>query len=825
MASRSARFRCGDRDVETTTEALERAQGSRLFDALKEAEEREAEGSDELERSGSFAERSSDTTETQKDSSGGNLSASEDAKAHLETRSGAQEPCDSDTSGGKDADQNRGGQRKNPLILQLDEDLMQSVDVDELAAILKFYEGAQEEAWVPQDVEGRKRLESTASSLNAQEALDTLRRASMDSEGDNNREPKTEMGPFVENTIFPGSNVPHAQSETPHAENSNICIDIQGITRRGSQTTSAPSQGPSQVLCELSDLVDEADATPDTEIVSPSGISATSTMSSTLVSPTGTMSEPNSPPSFSASIAGMAALALSSASRRMSEDTVQSDASSVDEYDVIEDAEQDQHQNQEGADNSRVYGEILQKFESRGDQSGVDQDNYANVTGESGAEAVKATPKSCAEDSPHVDSAADEHVVNEECKDEDEVAELERRIAELTTQVQDLELSPDSTLSLRAKESIKVELQKAKYERDQLLLAQRNAGKKLAFNLIVVGCTGQGKSSSLNMLLNRNVCRVSGAQAQGTRGCEMNDGYISDDHFVSFIDTQGLGADTSVTDTELLSKIMMSTESISKLRIINNVLISFDTNTRATPATMANELTLMELFGEMRQSCFLVFTKWNTNAVQVEWNQPLRAWCRRWRRADTVEEIDEEPPSYADMYAAYTKYILRAMNNDEDAGAFSKMGTFLSFFEARVVWAYNLDMLQIADMEDGELEPYIVKLYHHYREKAIQCLRQGSTEVPVSEISFLKEDTDTLGRVATRLVESRDEKIRQLERIGLDIEKRKEMCNVFTDMATSHYSKISAGDYLVNDETNHMDKIANLAGFSPETPRVGCNLM
>lgn len=90
----------------------------------------------------------------------------------------------------------------------------------------------------------------------------------------------------------------------------------------------------------------------------------------------------------------------------------------------------------------------------------------------------------------------------------------------------------------------------------------------------------------------------------------MQDGVIADDLFVSFIDTQGLGADTSVTDEDLLSQIMMSTETITKLKVINNILISFDTNTRATPATMANQLTLIELFRDLRNSCFLILTKW-----------------------------------------------------------------------------------------------------------------------------------------------------------------------------------------------------------------------
>jgi hypothetical protein len=62
----------------------------------------------------------------------------------------------------------------------------------------------------------------------------------------------------------------------------------------------------------------------------------------------------------------------------------------------------------------------------------------------------------------------------------------------------------------------------------------------------------------------------------------------------------GLGADTSINDAELLSNIMLATESILKLRLINNIIISYDLNTRATPATMANQLTLVELFAELK---------------------------------------------------------------------------------------------------------------------------------------------------------------------------------------------------------------------------------
>jgi len=401
---------------------------------------------------------------------------------------------------------------------------------------------------------------------------------------------------------------------------------------------------------------------------------------------------------------------------------------------------------------------------------------------------------------------------------------LDNKIKTLENQIEHAQNDENGQLSLRQRETLKVELQRLRYERDQAILVERHSDKELAYNLLVVGVTGTGKSSSLNTLLNKQACKVSGAQAQGTRGCNMQEGVISDKHFVSFIDTQGLGADTSVTDTELLSQIMMSTESVTRMKIINNILISFDTNTRATPATMANQLTLMELFGEIRQSCFLILTKWNTSAVQCEWNTPLRKWTRKWRRAQTVEEITEEPPSYQVMYEAYCEYILAAMNNDEDAGAFSKMGTFLAFFQARVLWMYNLDAVEIEDYEGGDLEPHIIYLYSFYRDKALQCLKQGSTQLAVEDLTFLKEDGDTLAKVAGRLIDSRDKKIEQLEKIGTDSNKRVAMGSVFTDMAKENCSKMGNAQYTV-DHVTHMEQIADLAGFSTQQTAVGCNVM
>jgi hypothetical protein len=105
-----------------------------------------------------------------------------------------------------------------------------------------------------------------------------------------------------------------------------------------------------------------------------------------------------------------------------------------------------------------------------------------------------------------------------------------------------------------------------------------------------------------------------------------------------------------MSDQALLAHIMMHTESILQMDIINNVLITLDLSARATPAVMANQFTLMSLFSSLRESCFLVLTKWNTNAVMSEWNSSLRKWVRKYRRVQHIDEITEDPPTYGVMY-------------------------------------------------------------------------------------------------------------------------------------------------------------------------------
>jgi len=403
-----------------------------------------------------------------------------------------------------------------------------------------------------------------------------------------------------------------------------------------------------------------------------------------------------------------------------------------------------------------------------------------------------------------------------------QIAELQEKLDKRAAEIQ-ARLQKAVRMDPHVKDVLAVQLQHVQLEKDRTSFQARKRGRKLRYNLLIVGVTGTGKSSTLNSLLDEQVCEVSGAQAQGTRGCILRDASIDDDHFLSYIDTQGLGADTSISDTDLLSQIMISTESILKMGIINNILISFDVNARISPPMMANQLTFVELFSELRRSCFLVFTKWNTNSVQVAWNKPLRDWVRRWKRADTEEEITESPPSYEDMYRAFCRYVIDALANEEDGGAFSKTGTLLSFFESRVIFSFNLDAIQVEDRAEGELEPYITVLYHHYRNKALDTLDRGSTRILTEDLTFLRENEATMQSVAAKLIKSRDQKIAYLEEVGRQAKKRKEMKNIFSNMADDTTARIEEHDFETN--LSYTTRIAKLAGFVRTVASVGCSIM
>lgn len=380
----------------------------------------------------------------------------------------------------------------------------------------------------------------------------------------------------------------------------------------------------------------------------------------------------------------------------------------------------------------------------------------------------------------------------------------------------------EARLSAQDRERLRIVRLKVEFARTKAELEAKQMQRRYVYNVLIVGVSGSGKSSSLNTILNAQECLVSGAQAQGTRGTVLRDGVIDDESFLSYVDTQGLGADTNISDTELLSQIMTAAESVRSMGVINVVLLSFDTSTRTTPAMMANQLTLMELFSEIRRSCFLCFTKWNTNSVISEWNVPLNRWIRKWRRVKNIEDITEDPPSYTTMYEAYSMYLIRTLVNGQDGGAFAKLVTFLSFFESRCVWMFNLDPMQIEDMEDDMLDPHILYMYTFYRAATLEVLRKGSTVVDTSEMIFLKGSKDTMLSVAMALVKMRNRKITQLELIGLQKEKRLQVSDLFRANVPGIIERMESGNY--DCEGNFGNDIATLAGVQREGAFVGCHM-
>jgi len=380
----------------------------------------------------------------------------------------------------------------------------------------------------------------------------------------------------------------------------------------------------------------------------------------------------------------------------------------------------------------------------------------------------------------------------------------------------------------RELERMRVELHRLQFEKEKAASQGLPIFSKMefAYNLMVVGVTGHGKSSTLNTILdNPQACLVSGSQGQGTRGCQLKDGVIDDKHFVSYLDTQGLGADTNVSDEELLEQIMLSTESIQTMGIINNILISYDLTSRTTPSSMANLLTLCEIFKFTARSCFVCFSKFNTNSVLSEWNMPLRKWIQKYRRTKNIEDIKTEPPTYAEMYDAYTQYLIKSLANKFDGGAFAKIATFLTFFESRVLWMFNLDQVEIEDKEFGDLEPYKVYLYEFYRKKALVTLKRGSTRIVTAELAFLQDDEDTMRMVAGRLVTYRDEKIKRLESVGLAKDKRMRFIDNFTAMTNLAKKNMEKKSFDVNNKFSK--NILVLIGEKEDVPVMenGCLLM
>lgn len=125
----------------------------------------------------------------------------------------------------------------------------------------------------------------------------------------------------------------------------------------------------------------------------------------------------------------------------------------------------------------------------------------------------------------------------EEQAQREELAKIEALRAQLKTREQELRVKLEGKIDERTKDLLTLELQQVGLEQDRVEFKQTN-GRDLIYNLLIVGVTGSGKSSSLNSLLDQQTCEVSGAQAQGTRGCVLRDATLDSKSFISFIDSQ-----------------------------------------------------------------------------------------------------------------------------------------------------------------------------------------------------------------------------------------------------------------------------------------------
>jgi len=271
----------------------------------------------------------------------------------------------------------------------------------------------------------------------------------------------------------------------------------------------------------------------------------------------------------------------------------------------------------------------------------------------------------------------------------------------------------------------------------------------IEMQVVTLGIMGSGRSSVINTLLNSGTaCKVAGGQLRGTRGFQVVSGMKSQpiaggtDVVIEFLDTEGLRSDQSTKVEELAVFLEGMAEGLSGFqeREVSHLLFSLDLEERQTAYSVGNLLGLCEVFRAQRKRSFLCLTKWNSNAVQGEWNRRLLEWTRSYKRNQSV--IKEDPPSTGDMYADFRKYIDTSFEKMHEAAAKDKLLKLFEFFEDRIIWLYNLDSLEVEDREeDGELPLFKETLYFFYRERALnvlvkQCSSIGA--VHVDEFEFIK---------------------------------------------------------------------------------------
>ena len=290
--------------------------------------------------------------------------------------------------------------------------------------------------------------------------------------------------------------------------------------------------------------------------------------------------------------------------------------------------------------------------------------------------------------------------------------------------------------------------------------------------LVSVGIIGTGRSSFFNTLLNsKDMCKVSGGQLRGTRGCELlvkraSVAYApleeADDSgedaaggraladaapfTAHLIDSEGLRSDSPVKAEELRAFADALCRSVKLMPggSVTHVLLALDVEERQTLSSLSNLLALCEMLRDARASCFLCLTKFNSNSVTTEWNRRLYEWNRSNRRAKSAAGLPE-PPAPRDMLADYVAYFEHKFDTPTEQGALARMRRLLAFFEGRVLWAYNLDHMQWEDREEGELPAHEEFLFRHYRDIALRELNAVQRPVAVKDLALVKEQADLLG--------------------------------------------------------------------------------
>ncbi len=290
--------------------------------------------------------------------------------------------------------------------------------------------------------------------------------------------------------------------------------------------------------------------------------------------------------------------------------------------------------------------------------------------------------------------------------------------------------------------------------------------------LVSVGIIGTGRSSFFNTLLNsKDMCKVSGGQLRGTRGCELlvkraSVAYspleVADDSgedaaggraladaapiTAHLIDSEGLRSDSPVKAEELRAFADALCRSVKLMPggSVTHVLLALDVEERQTLSSLSNLLALCEMLRDARASCFLCLTKFNSNSVTTEWNRRLYEWNRSNRRAKSVAGLPE-PPAPREMLADYVAYFEHKFDTPTEQGALARMRMLLAFFEGRVLWAYNLDHMQWEDREEGELPAHEEFLFRHYRDIALRELNAVQRPVAVKDLALVKEQADLLG--------------------------------------------------------------------------------